>query len=167
MLKDLKQIGIIEEQQAETKKQFQPPLIVKKLHQYHLHPMAVHFPIAFVLLAGVFLLAFIVFEEKHFDMFVLYCVIIASIGTIAAISTGLLSWKYNYHAVWTPIYRGKIFFSLLLVTMQVGILVFRLYIVEETNLNSTAYLLYTVLVLGMIPMIILLGYLGGKITFPS
>jgi predicted heme/steroid binding protein/uncharacterized membrane protein len=167
VLKHLKQIGVIEEQQADKKNNSHPPLIVKKLLQHHIHPVMVHFPIAFSLVAGVFMLAYIVFDKKHLEIFVLYCVIIASLSTPSAIGTGLLSWKYNYKTVWTPIYRRKIFLSLLLVAMQAGILVIRVYIVNETNMNSIAYRLYTALVLGMTPTIVLLGYLGGKITFPS
>jgi predicted heme/steroid binding protein/uncharacterized membrane protein len=167
VLKNLTQVGIIVEEQADTKERPYPPLIVKKLLRHHPHPMTVHFPIVLSLVAGVFMLAYIVFGKKHFELFTLYCVIIATISTPCVICTGLLSWKYNYNTVWTPIYRRKIFLSLLLFAMQTSSLMIRVYIANNTNLNSPAYWLYTALVLGMSPTIIQLGYLGGKITFPS
>ncbi|MHC4640357.1 MAG: DUF2231 domain-containing protein [Planctomycetota bacterium] len=167
VLRHLKQVGVIVEEQADTKERSYPPLIVKKLLQHHPHPMTVHFPIVLSLIAGVFMLAYIVFDKKHFEIFTLYCVIIAALSTPGVIGTGLLSWKYNYNTVWTPIYRRKIFLSLLLFAMQASCLVIRIYIVNGANLESPAYWLYTTFVLGMTPTIILLGYLGGKITFPS
>ena len=167
VLSHLRQVGVLIEEQADIKDGSYPPLIVKKLLRHHPHPMMVHFPIVLSLVAGVFILAYIIFGKKHYEIFTLYCVIIAALSTPGVIGTGLLSWKYNYNTVWTPIYRRKIFLSLLLVAMQVSGLLTRIYIVNGKNLDSPAYWFYATLVLGMTPTIILLGYLGGKITFPS
>lgn len=167
VLEHLEEVGSLIEEPVEVKEKLYQPIIVKKLLQRHPHPMTVHFPIVLSLVAGLFMLAYIVFKKEHFEIFTLYCVIISTLSTPAVICTGVLSWKFKYQAVWTPIFRGKIFLSLLLIIMQVSAIVIRVFIVDSANMDLLTYWFYAGLVLAMTPAIIRLGYLGGKITFPS
>jgi hypothetical protein len=97
----------------------------------------------------------------------LYCVVVAGLATPVAIASGLLSWYYNYNAIWTRIFRIKIILSCVLFALQIGALVMRLAVVDEPSLRSPGYWVYAVLVMAMAPTVVFLGYLGGRLTFPS
>ncbi len=143
------------------------PLVIDKLLSQHLHPISAHFPIAISIVAAIFMGLFLVVRYRPFELFTLYCVIASALATPASIACGLLSWYYNYNAFWTLTFRIKINLSCVLVALHIGALVMRMLVVSEPSLSSPGFWVYAVLVMAMAPTVMSLGYLGGKITFPS
>ena len=105
-------------------------------------------------------------RNPSFELFTLYCIILATLAAPVSIATGVLSWYYNYNAVWTHIYRVKTTLSIVLVCLQIPALVLRLLVYEGPALDSPGYWVYAALALAMAPTVVGLGYFGGKITFP-
>ncbi|KPL08094.1 hypothetical protein AMJ85_08870 [candidate division BRC1 bacterium SM23_51] len=168
VLDRFEQVGVLaEEEAAEEEKVAKPPLLVEKLLEQHPHPISVHFPIALSIVAALFMALFLVLRKDSFETFTLYCIVLATLAAPVSISTGLLSWIYNYSRVWTRIYRVKTALSIVLVILQISALVIRLVIVSGPDLSSPVYWVYAVLALAMAPTVMALGYFGGKITFPS
>lgn len=141
--------------------------VFRRLQGLHLHPVSVHFPIALSIAAAASMAASLIVPHRPCQVFTLYCLILAALATPVAIASGLLSWYCSYSAIWTRLYRAKIVLSCVLIALQIGALVMRLGIVTDPSLTSPAYCAYAVLVLATAPAVVALGYLGGKLTFPS
>jgi predicted heme/steroid binding protein/uncharacterized membrane protein len=140
---------------------------VEKFLGLHPHPISVHFPIALSIVAAAFMGVFLVVRYRPFELLTLYCVVVAALVTPVTIASGLMSWYYNYNAIWTRIFRIKITLSCILVALQIGALVMRLCLVDEPSLRSLEYWVHAVLVMAMAPTVVSVGYFGGKVTFPS
>jgi len=145
----------------------EPPRLLAAMLRRHPHPPMVHFPIALGFASAVGMALFLVTRHPDFEMFALYAMIGAAVVAPAAIASGALSWVFNYSAAWTPIYRGKVTFSVALVLVQAAALVLRLAVVEGPDLGSAAFWAWAVLALAQGPTVLRLGQLGGKITFPT
>ena len=159
---------LVEEEEAKLRL---PPRIFQLVLDRHPHPISVHFPIALGLVAALFtflaLCSSATATAQLFHAVAFYNLLICAIGTPPAIATGLLSWYYNYAAVWTPIYRWKVSLSILLVVLALITLALRLLVPATMETGSLVYWTYSLLVIALGPTVIGLGYFGGKITFPA
>jgi predicted heme/steroid binding protein/uncharacterized membrane protein len=144
-----------------------PPFMIERILDEHPHPISVHFPIALSIVGAFSMFLFLVLRKESFELFTLYCITLAALASPVSIATGLLSWYYNYNAVWTRIYRVKTSLSIVLVVFQLCALGLRLFAFDSPDLGAPLYWLYVGLALGMAPTVMGLGYFGGKITFPS
>ncbi len=145
----------------------EPPPLVALLLSRHPHPMTVHFPIAFSLGAALFIALSLVVKEPALEQAALYNTILSALATPVSVMTGLLSWYYNYSAIWTHIYRMKTSLSILLGLLLTATLLIRFLVLPETLADGHWYWSYVILTMLTGPTVIGLGYYGGKITFPS
>ena len=83
-----------------------------------------------------------------------------------AIGAGLLSWKYNYGGIWTPIFRKKMVLSIVLMILAATALALRLFVPESFGPGMSLHLVYAGMVAISAPLVGALGFLGGNITFP-
>ena len=162
-------VGILIEEEAPAIRV--PPRIFEYVLSKHPHPISVHFPIALALVAALFtFLSLITANGDYrlwFEKAALFNVIVAAIGTPPAVATGLLSWYYNYSAVWTPIYRAKTYLSILLSLLLIISFVVRFILPGAETAGTLWFWVYSLAVMAMGPVVVGLGYFGGKITFPS
>jgi hypothetical protein len=129
--------------------------------------MLIHFPTALCTVAPLTAVLHIILGTETLERFTLYCVALAALATPPSIASGLVSWRYNYGAAWTPLFRAKIRYSLVLAALLAVAAVVRLALVEGPDLTPVAFWVYMGVVLSLGPTVVWLGYLGGKITFPS
>lgn len=161
-------VGVLAEKEVEAEAEIAgPPAVLEKILDQHPHPISVHFPIALSIVGAFFMALYLAFRNDTHELFSVYCIGLAALAAPVSIATGLLSWRHNYNAVWTHIYRMKTYLSITLVTMQWTALSIRLLVVDAPDLQSPIYWVYAVLALAMAPTVMGLGYFGGKITFPS
>jgi len=141
----------------------------------HPHPISVHFPIALSLSAALFTALSLLLEfmnisfYQYFEWAALFNVLLGAIGTPVSIATGYMSWWYNYGRTATPIFRTKILLSWVLVGLFVTAFVLRFISIGlgDAGGGIIAFRIYEVLVLAGAPVVVALGFYGGKITFPS
>lgn len=132
----------------------------------HPHPMAVHFPIAFCLFAPVCLLLALLTGWPGFDATLAVLLGASVIFTPVAIVTGLFTWKLNYAmARMTPV-LVKLAAAPALYACLVWAFVMRLR-TPDLLAHPADHLGYLALVLGLFPLISLLGWCGAAITFPA
>lgn len=135
--------------------------------KYHPHPMLVHFPIALHLFAAGADLIFLFHPASSFATAVFYTFLVATVTGGLAMIPGILSWWINYNLAMTYIFVIKLLLSIS--TLLFGAVAIFIYlenpeVVYATDLKSILY--HSIILLtGM--AVIILGYYGGKITWPD
>jgi len=159
------QVGILKKGVPEELKHL-PPFLQMLLQAFpmarrHPHPMMVHFPIAFLMASSFVYLLFFIFLYPDLAMTSTHLLILGAISTPFAIATGIMTWWVNYRLKLTPLIKRKILLSIVLLVLD---MIFILFFIGEIQISYTIYLVLMVL---FIPIVILLGYYGGQMTFPA
>jgi len=126
----------------------------------HPHPMIVHFPLAFLMASSLFVLLHLLFKNPSFETTSFYLLILGVIASPFAMATGVLTWWINYRLKLTLFVKRKIQFSILLLILEVVLISWRSF--QSQIFNP----LYFILVILLTPIVSILGYYGGQMTFP-
>ena len=131
------------------------------------HPLAVHFPVAYVMGLAVLLALYLVTRDMLFDM-AAYCLLwMAVIMTPVAMLSGGLSWWFNHgHTLTTP-FRLKIGGSSTLFILSVIALVLRQTNPAAFTTGQPLGRVYFSLVMLMFVCVGVLGWVGSRIAFPT
>jgi len=127
----------------------------------HPHPMVVHFPIALLMAASLFILLALLFQKGPFEIASFYLLILGAISSPFAMATGLLTWWINYRFKFNYFVKRKIQLSILLLIFEVILIVWR---ISQVEISDPLYFIMMVL---LTPIVSLLGYYGGQLTFPT
>lgn len=132
----------------------------------HPHPMTVHFPLAFGLVAPLFNVLYLFTGRQAFEATALHLTVLAILGTLVAMVTGPYAWWVNYGAKLSLNIKVKMSFSVILLGLLVLLLVWRLSDEAVLAGRDTAMIVYLVLSL-LLPLVVgVLGWFGAKMTFP-
>jgi predicted heme/steroid binding protein/uncharacterized membrane protein len=159
------QVGILKKGPPEELKHL-PPILQNLLRQFpfarrHPHPMIVHFPIAFLMAASLFILLHLLFKNTYFEITSFYLLILGAISSPFAMATGLLTWWVNYRLKLTLFVKRKIQLSILLLILEIILILWR------ASGPEISHLIYFVMMIFLAPIVTLLGYYGGQMTFPT
>ncbi len=127
----------------------------------HPHPMMVHFPIAFIMGSSLFLFLYLLFRNPSFEMTAFYLLLLGSLSSPFAMATGALTWWINYRLKMSYFVKRKIQLSALLLIFEIILILWRILSNEITSP------LYFLMVFLLTPIVTLLGYYGGQMTFPK
>ena len=127
----------------------------------HPHPMIVHFPIALLMASSVFVLLYLLFKNPSFEITSVYLLILGAIASPFAMATGLFTWWINYRLKLTFFVKRKIQFSVLLLMFEIILILWRN---SQSQISNSIYFIMMVL---LTPIVSLLGYYGGQMTFPT
>jgi predicted heme/steroid binding protein/uncharacterized membrane protein len=130
----------------------------------HPHPVMVHFPIAFLTASSLFAVLYLFFKKPTFESTSFYLLLLGSVASPFAMITGLLTWWVNYGLKLSPLIKRKIELSILLLILEIILVVWRSSTPEA--FSHSLPLLYLVLIVILTPVVLLLGYYGGQMTFP-
>jgi uncharacterized membrane protein len=122
--------------------------------------MIVHYPLAFLMASSLFILLYLIFKNASFEITSFYLLILGTIASPFAMATGLLTWWINYRLKLTLFVKRKIQFSILLLILEVVLISWRSF--QSQIFNP----LYFILVILLTPIVSILGYYGGQMTFP-
>jgi len=159
------QVGILKKGTPEELKHL-PPILQNILQKFpmakrHPHPMVVHFPLAFLIASSLFVLLHLIFENASFETTSFYLLILGAIASPFAMATGLFTWWVNYRLKLTLFVKRKIQFSILLLIFEIVLILWR---GLDPAVTSP---LYFILIILLTPLVGLLGYYGGQMTFPA
>ena len=132
----------------------------------HPHPMSVHFPIALLVTAALFTAVGLVPGDGVWREAALLNLGFGTLALFPAIGAGLLSHRYNYAGAWSPIFRFKLLGSLFLVVLSTAALGIRFFLVDPEATAGSWYWIHAGIVIGQVPLVASIGYMGGRITFP-
>ena len=158
------QIGTIKKGPPEELKHL--PLVLQNFLQRfpmarrHPHPMVVHFPIALLMASSLFVLLSLIFGNLSFETASFYLFILGAISSPFAMATGLLTWWINYRLNLNYFVKRKIQLSTLLIIFEIILILWRS---SNPKISSPVYFIMMIL---LTPIVALLGYYGGQLTFP-
>jgi uncharacterized membrane protein len=158
-------VGVLKKGAPEELKHL-PPLLQNFLQKLpmarrHPHPMVVHFPIAFLMASSLFILLYLIFKNPSFEITSFYLLILGAIASPFAMATGLLTWWVNYRLKLTLFVKRKIQFSILLLIFEIILI---LWLSSNPEISNPIYFIMVVL---LTPIVSILGYYGGQMTFPT
>jgi predicted heme/steroid binding protein/uncharacterized membrane protein len=159
------QVGVLKKRPLEELKHL-PSALQNFLQRFpmarrHPHPMIVHFPIALLMASSVFVLLYLLFKNPSFEITSVYLLILGAIASPFAMATGLLTWWINYRLKLTFFVKRKIQFSILLLMFEIILILWRN---SQSQISNSIYFIMMVL---LTPIVSLLGYYGGQMTFPT
>ena len=159
------QVGILKKGAPEELKHL-PPILQNLVQRFpmarrHPHPMIVHFPIAFLMGASLFVLLHLLFQNFSFEIVSFYLLILGAISSPFAMATGLFTWWVNYRLKLNLFVKRKIQLSILLLIFEIILIFWRSFSIKISNP------IYLIIMLLLPPIVALLGYYGGQMTFPS
>jgi predicted heme/steroid binding protein/uncharacterized membrane protein len=162
------QIGALKERLEARKipKALESLLAKYPMLRRHPHPMVVHFPIVFMFSTTVMTILYVVTGIKSLEVTALHCLAGGILFTPMAILTGMYSWWLNYLAKPLRPVAIKQWASLILLALQVTLLIWRIKvprILDAFDPGGTIYFLFS---LSLLPLVIIIGWHGAKLTFP-
>jgi predicted heme/steroid binding protein/uncharacterized membrane protein len=159
------QVGVLKKGTPEELKHL-PPMLRNFLQTFpsakrHPHPMVVHFPIALFMASSLFILLYLIFKNPSFEITSFYLLILGAVASPFAMATGLLTWWINYRLKFTYLVKRKIQLSVLLLIFEIILILWRGFQYQ------ISHPIYFILIVLLAPIVSLLGYYGGQMTFPN
>jgi predicted heme/steroid binding protein/uncharacterized membrane protein len=132
----------------------------------HPHPALVHFPVALFMVAAVFEIFALALGSTRTEWAALLCVLVGFISMPPVIATGYFTWWINYDCGKSRIIKLKRILGWLTLLVVIAALALRYFMVNPLDIDDPMVLAYagTLIILGAISSIV--GYLGGKLSFP-
>lgn len=160
------QVGLLRQEAREEMSHL--PLLLQGLLQKipmarrHPHPMVVHFPIAYLMASSLFVILHLLLRAPSFERTAFYLLVLGSLASPFAMATGLLTWWINYRLKLSPLVKKKIALSAVLLVLESILLLWK-----GKSEEVLSPLSYGIAVLLLVPVVTLLGYYGGQMTFPE
>ncbi len=156
-----------EQTRPEDKKEGMPALVRRfPFLQRHPHPMTVHFPLVFAMVAPLFLILRLITGYAPFGETVLHCLGAGILFTPVAILTGLYTWWLNFMMQRVRQVTYKLAMTPLLFLLFLVTFLWRLASPELLAAPSGGAALFVLLVLALAPLAGLIGWFGASMTFP-
>lgn len=133
----------------------------------HPHPMTVHFPLVFMISTAAFSFLYVITGYRPFDVTALHCLAAGLLTAPVAIGTGFYTWWLNYMA--RPMRRVTIKrrLSYVLFVLGAAALLWRLMVPDILAHTRGAGFFYLVLVCSLALNVLVIGWHGGQLTFPT
>jgi predicted heme/steroid binding protein/uncharacterized membrane protein len=164
------QVGVLKKEAAEEEIQMPEALsrLLEKVPMLrrHPHPMTVHFPIAFMCAAAVFLVIYAATGAKAFDTTLFHCLGAGVLFSAVAIATGWYTWWLNYMARPVRPVQIKKRLSVVLAAAAAAAFILRALVPDILLAPRGLTIIYALLVLSLFPIVTVIGWFGAALTFP-
>jgi len=133
----------------------------------HLHPISIHFPTAFFIAAALFTFVHLIHPNwlnVDFETIAVVMLVLGVLLTPVAVVTGMLTWWVNYSLARTPFVVRKLIFTTTLLSAEVACLVMKRF---DFTQHPGAKWIYTGLICWLAINVMILGYYGGQMVFPT
>lgn len=140
--------------------------LVQWLQKLHLHPISVHFSIAYSIAVPLLSILYILTSEISFETAAYYMLLFGFLSAPVAVLSGFFSWKVTYEGRINRIFTRKLTFAAVLLIVITICFFWRTLnsniIIARTDLSF----IYLSMIVSLIPIVTILGYYGGKIVYP-
>ena len=155
---------------AEGRSRALPPWLARLVVRYpylrrHPHPAVAHFPIVFMLAASFFSVLYLLTRVTSFETTAFHCLGGGVLSTPAAIVTGVFIQRLNYPQP-DPTLTLEKRLSYLLWAVVSGAFAWRWLDPEVLRHLHGLNFIYLLLVLALTPLVTVISFFGGMLTFP-
>jgi len=134
---------------------------------FMLHAIAAHFSNGLIPVAVLYLLLTLPSGDTFFEHTVQHLLWITFLALPVSFFSGVHDWETKYRAAKAPIFIKKIRLSLLLFALCTVEVTIRLMVPEVMDHSDLLHWFYIAVLLGMLPVVTLLGHYGGKLSQQS
>ncbi len=129
-----------------------------------LHAVAAHFSNGVIPVAVLYLLLALPSRDPFFEHTVVHLLVIVLLAVPISFLTGIREWKTKYKGAKAPVFTTKIRLSFALFALCLIAVSIRFSVPEVMNGSGILFWVYTVSLLVMLPVVVLLGHYGGKLS---
>lgn len=133
----------------------------------HPHPMVVHFPIVFMYSATFFDILYMVTGVKSLEVTAFHCLAGGILFMPPAMLTGWFTWWLNYMARPMAHVTIKMRLSWVLLAIAAAAFVWRFCVPGVMDEAGAGHWVYIAMLLSLAPIVSVIGYYGGELTFPT
>ncbi len=151
-------VGKLGEEETFTQK------LVQKIEGLHLHPIAVHFSIAYAVTLSLLALLYVFTGKIPLETASYYMLILGFLSTPFAVFSGLFSWKVTYGGKMNKIFARKIIFTVILIIVITVCFLWRT-LNPDVLVTASLNYIYLALLVSLVPIVTILDYDGGKIVY--
>jgi predicted heme/steroid binding protein/uncharacterized membrane protein len=153
-------VGALSKEEASQSK------LVQWIQKLHLHPISVHFGIAYSIAFPLLAILYVLTGEVSFETASCYMLLLGSLSAPVAGLSGYFSWKVTYGGRKNSIFARKEFFAVILLVVIFICLFWRTFNPNLLTTRTSLSYIYLLLAASLAPIVTILGYLGGEIVYP-
>lgn len=140
--------------------------LIQQVQKLHLHPISVHFSIAYSIAFSLLSLLYILTGEASFETASYYMLLLGFLSAPIAAFSGFLSWRTTYEGKKMSMFSRKIAYAIVFLVVITACLAWRTLNPDILIARTDASFLYLSLGVSLTPIVAILGYFGGKIVYP-
>ena len=131
---------------------------------FFLHAISAHFSNGLIPVAVLYLLLALLEGDPFFEHTVLHLLVIVLMAIPLSFVSGIADWKKKYNGAKAPIFIKKIRLAILLCLLAAAALSIRVADPGVMDGSGPLHWAYLLLLLAMLPVVVLLGHYGGKLS---
>jgi hypothetical protein len=131
---------------------------------FSLHTVSAHFSNGLLPVAVLYLLLTLASNDVFFEHTIEHLIIVALMAIPVSYFSGIHDWRVKFKGAKAPIFIKKIRLSILLFVLCLLSVVIRLLFPRVMYQGDFLHWLYIALLISMLPVVMLLGFYGGKLS---
>jgi peptidoglycan biosynthesis protein MviN/MurJ (putative lipid II flippase) len=137
----------------------------ENINTFIFHAVASHFVNGLVPVAVLFMLLTLVTADSYFEHTVFHLICVASVAAPVSLLSGIRDWRVKFHGGRAPIFYHKIKLSIFLTILCAAVIAIRTVCHDPIAAGGLIAWLYVGCISLTLPVVVLLGYLGGKLAY--
>ncbi len=136
-----------------------------KQKDFHIHSICIHFTNALYPVAVFFIFLFLITGNESFDKTYFYIMVLATLSVPFSYASGVIEWRRRYQGAMIDIFFKKFRFGVVVFLLGSAATLWRYFSPEVLNGGGIKVALFVLLNLLILPLIVYLGHVGGKIVY--
>lgn len=129
-----------------------------------IHAVAAHFSNGLIPVAVLYLIFTLLTGSAFYEHTVLHLLVIVLLAVPVSFISGILDWKRKYKGAKAPIFIKKIRLAIALSVLAVIATAVRLFVPSVAEQSGPLFWGYSAILFAMLPVVVLLGHYGGKLS---
>jgi predicted heme/steroid binding protein/uncharacterized membrane protein len=139
--------------------------LVLRLQKLHIHPIAVHFSIAYSIAFSLLSILYLLIGEITFETASYYMLLLGLLSAPVTVLAGLFSWKTEYKSKMNKIFSRKLTFAAIFLVAITICFLWRTLNPQILTAGTDAGFIYLAIAVSLTPIVTILGYYGGEIVY--
>jgi predicted heme/steroid binding protein/uncharacterized membrane protein len=139
--------------------------LILRLQKLHIHPIAVHFSIAYSIAFSLLAILYLLIGEITFETASYYMLLLGLLSSPVTVLAGLFSWKTEYKSKMNKIFSRKLTFAAIFLVAITACFLWRTLNPQILTAGTDFGFIYLAIAVSLTPIVTILGYYGGEIVY--